>query len=35
LGPQLNVTIPPPFTAAERAWKVQLEGVPPPTTVVA
>jgi hypothetical protein len=34
LGPQLKVTIPPPFTAAERAWKVQLDGVPLPTMVV-
>ena len=34
LGPQLNVMIPPPFTAVERAWKVQLDGVPVPTTVV-
>ena len=34
LGPQLNVMIPPPFTAAERAWKVQLDSVPVPTTVV-
>jgi|HubBroStandDraft_6_1064221.scaffolds.fasta_scaffold52427_1 hypothetical protein len=34
LAPQLNVMIPPPFTAVERAWKVQLDGVPVPTTVV-
>jgi hypothetical protein len=34
LAPQLNVMIPPLFTALERAWKVQLDGVPVPTTVV-
>jgi hypothetical protein len=34
LGPQLNVMIPPPLTAVDRAWKVQLAGVPDPTVVV-
>jgi hypothetical protein len=33
-GPQLNVTIPPPLTALDSAWNVQLGGVPVPTTVV-
>jgi hypothetical protein len=34
LGPQLNVMIPPPLTALDSAWNVQLAGVPLPTTVV-
>src|SRR5580704_16832078 len=33
-GPQSKVMIPPPLTALDSAWKVQLDGVPVPTTVV-
>jgi hypothetical protein len=33
-GPQLNVMIPPPLTALDSAWNVQLDGRPVPTTVV-
>src|SRR5580658_3138556 len=33
-GPQSKVMIPPPLTALDSAWKVQLAGVPVPTTVV-
>jgi hypothetical protein len=34
-GPQSNVMIPPPLTALDSAWNVQLDAVPVPTTVVA
>jgi hypothetical protein len=32
LGPQLNVTFPPPFSAASNAGSLQLLAVPSPTT---
>jgi hypothetical protein len=35
LGPQLNVTLPPPASAASNAASVQLAGVPVPTTPLA
>ncbi len=33
--PQLNVIVPPPFSAAVKAASVQLPGVPSPTTPAA